>query len=91
MINNNSYNGILNHSKSSKYSYKTKHQPMQTLLNELEAQGLSDDQIQNLFLTIHEWLDAHYPVMAKISKQAMARELGIRELSMPSYVIIDQY
>jgi hypothetical protein len=64
---------------------------MQTLLSELEAQGLSDDQIQNLFLTIHEWLDVHYPVMAKISKQAMAQELGIRELSMPSYVIIDQY
>ena len=64
---------------------------MHTLLSELEAQGLSDDQIQNLFLTIHEWLDVHYPVMAKISKQAMARELGIRELSMPSYVIIDQY
>jgi hypothetical protein len=39
---------------------------MQTLLNELEAQGLSDEQIQNLFLTIHEWLEAHYPVMAKI-------------------------
>ena len=73
------------------YPNKIKHHLMQDLLSELEAQGLSDQQIQNLFLTIHEWLDTHYPVMAKISKQAMARELGIRELSMPSYVIIDQH
>jgi hypothetical protein len=64
---------------------------MRTLLCELEAQGLKEDQIQTLFLTIHEWLDEHYPVMAKISKQAMAQELGIRELCLPSYVIVDQY
>lgn len=62
---------------------------METLLHELESQGLTNKQIQNLFLTIHEWLDAHYPVMAKISKNAMGNELGIDELRMPSYVIID--
>lgn len=63
---------------------------MRTLLCELEAtHGLTDDQIQTLFLTIHDWLDEHYPVMAKISKQAMAQELGIKELCLPSYVIIE--
>ena len=63
---------------------------MQRLLCELESQGLTDNQIQTLFLTIHKWLDTHYPVMATISKNAMAHELGIKELSMPSYIIIDQ-
>ena len=63
---------------------------MQPLLGKLEAQGLSNGQIHAIFLTIHEWLDDHYPVMAKISKQAMVQELGIRELGLPSYVIIDQ-
>lgn len=62
---------------------------MQTLLCELESQGLTDEQIQTLFITIHEWLDIHYPVMAKISKHAMAQGLGIKELSMPSYTIIE--
>jgi hypothetical protein len=61
---------------------------MKTLLCELESQGLSKDQIQSVFITIHEWLDNHYPVMAKISKHPMARDLGIKELSMSSYVII---
>jgi hypothetical protein len=61
---------------------------MQSLLCALEAQGLSEEQIQTLFLTIHEWLDHYYPVMAKISKQAMAQELGIKELGMPSYTFI---
>ena len=64
---------------------------MQSLLCTLEAQGLTDAQIQTLFITIHEWLDTHYPVMAKISKQAMAQELGIKELSMPSYIFIEHY
>jgi len=64
---------------------------MKTLLCELKSPGLSNDQIQSLFITIHEWLDSHYPVIAKISKQPMARNLGIKELSMSPYVIIDQY
>lgn len=62
---------------------------MQSLLCALEAQGLTENQIHTLFLTIHEWLDLHYPVMAKISKQAMIQELGIKELSMPSYTFIE--
>jgi hypothetical protein len=62
---------------------------MQPLLGKLEAQGLSKDQIQSIFLVIHEWLDNHYPVMAKISKQAMVQELGIKELNLPYYVAID--
>ena len=64
---------------------------MQHLINNLEAQGLTEQQIQTLFLTIHEWLDTHYPVLAKISKQAMAQELGIKELSFPSYIFIEHY
>jgi hypothetical protein len=64
---------------------------MQSLLSKLETQGLTEAQIQTLFVTIHEWLDVHYPVMAKISKQAMAQELGIKELSMPSYTFIEHY
>ncbi len=63
---------------------------MQPLLFALEKQGLTGDQIQTLFLTLHGWLDDHYPVIAKISKQAMAQELGIKELALPTYVIIDQ-
>ena len=62
---------------------------MQTLLCELQSQGLTNDQIQNLFITIHEWLGDHYPVMAQITKQSMAQDLGIKELSFPSYIIID--
>jgi hypothetical protein len=62
---------------------------MQSLLCTLKDQGLTREQIQALFLTIHEWLDDHYPVMAKISKQAMAQDLGIKELSMPSYTFIE--
>ena len=62
---------------------------MQNLLCELESQGLSDNQIQMLFLTIHQWLEEYYPVMAKVSKHAMAHELGIKELALPSYTIID--
>ena len=61
---------------------------MKSLLNELESKGLSNDQIQSIFITIYEWLDNHYPVIAKISKQSMAQDLGIKELSMSSYVII---
>ena len=64
---------------------------MQSLLSTLEAQGLNEEQIQTLFITIHEWLDHHYPVMAKISKQAMVQELGIKELSMPSYTFIEHF
>ena len=64
---------------------------MQPLLCELESQGLTNNQIQTVFLTIHQWLEEHYPVMAKISKQSMAQELGIKELGLASYVIIDQY
>ena len=62
---------------------------MQPLLCQLQAQGLSNDQIQNLFITIHEWLGDHYPVMAQITKQSMAQDLGIKELSLPSYTIIE--
>jgi len=64
---------------------------METLLCELKLLGLSNDQIQSVFTTIHEWLDSHYPVIAKISKQSMAQDLGIKELRMSPYVIIDQY
>lgn len=64
---------------------------MQALSHKLETLGLSEEQIQILFLTIHEWLDDHYPVMAQISKQAMAQELGIKELNMPSYTFIEHY
>ena len=64
---------------------------MQPLLSKLKTQGLTEEQIQTLFLTIHEWLEHHYPVMAKISKQAMAQELGIKELSMPSYIFIEHF
>ena len=64
---------------------------MKTLLCELKLLDLSNDQIQSLFITIHEWLDSHYPVIAKISKQSMARDLGIKELSMSPYIIIDKY
>jgi len=63
---------------------------MKALLCELESQGLSNDQIQSLFITIYEWLDNHYPFIAQISKQTMAQGLSIKELSMSSYVIIDQ-
>lgn len=63
---------------------------MQPLLSKLKAHGLSDDQIETVFLTIHEWLDDHYPVMAKISKQAMVDELGVKELGLPSYIAIEQ-
>jgi hypothetical protein len=63
---------------------------MQNLLCQLEAQGLCHDQIQTVFLTIHEWLDNHYPVMATITKHAIAQDLGVKELSLPSYVIIEQ-
>ena len=63
---------------------------MQPLLCELKAHGLTSDQIQTLFLTIHEWLEDNYPVMAKISKQALVEELGVTELKLPSYVVIDQ-
>jgi hypothetical protein len=62
---------------------------MQNLLCQLEAHGLCNDQIQTVFLTIHEWLDDHYPVMATITKQAMAEQLGVKELSLPSYIIIE--
>jgi hypothetical protein len=62
---------------------------MQSLICALEAQGLTENQIQTLFLTIHQWLNTHYPVMAQISKQAMAEELGIEELRMPSYTFIE--
>ena len=64
---------------------------METLLSELKLLGLSNDQIQALFTTIHEWLDSYYPVMAKIAKQPMAHDLGIKELSMSPYIIIDRY
>ena len=64
---------------------------MQSLISTLQAQGLTENQIQTLFLTIHEWLDIHYPVMAKISKQAMAQELGIKELGIPSYIFIEHF
>ncbi len=64
---------------------------MQTLLYELESKGLSNDQIRSIFITIQEWLDNYYPVMAQISKQAMAQDLGIKDLSMSSCVIIDNY
>jgi hypothetical protein len=63
---------------------------MQPLLFKLEAQGLSEDQIQKIFLTLYEWLDDNYPVIARISKQAMVQELGIKELSLPFYVAIDR-
>ena len=62
---------------------------MKTLVCELESQGLSNDQIQLVFVTIHGWLDNHYPIMAKISKQSLAKDLGIKELSMTPYLIID--
>ena len=62
---------------------------MQPLLSKLKAHGLSDDQIETVFLTIHEWLDDHYPVMGKISKQAMVGELGVKELGLPSYIAIE--
>jgi hypothetical protein len=62
---------------------------MQTLLSELEAKGLTQDQIRTLFLTIHEWLEDNYPVIAKISQQAMVQELGITELNLSSYTVID--
>ena len=63
---------------------------MQPLLSQLRAQGLTNDQIQTLFLTIYEWLDVHYPVIATISKQAMVEELGIQELALPSYIAIER-
>ena len=63
---------------------------MQNLLCELESQGLNNTQIQSLFVTIHQWLDDHYPVMAKISKKTMTQDLGIREIELSSYKIVDQ-
>lgn len=62
---------------------------MQTLVISLEEQGLSNDQIQTLFVTIHEWLEDYYPVIAKIAKPVMAQELGIKELSFSDYVVIE--
>lgn len=62
---------------------------MKTLVSALESKGLSRDQIQNLFLTIHGWLEDHYPIIAKISKPVMAEELGIEELALSEYIIID--
>ena len=62
---------------------------MHTLVTELESKGLTNDQIQTLFITLHEWLEKHYPIIAKISKPIMAQELGIMELSLPDYIVID--
>ena len=62
---------------------------MKTLLTELESKGLTDDQIQTLFITLHEWLEENYPVIAKISKPIMAQELGIKELALTDYIVID--
>ena len=64
---------------------------MQHLLTELESQGLNNTQIQSLFCTIHQWLDDHYPVMATLSKRTMTEELGIKEIELSSYKIVDNY
>jgi hypothetical protein len=64
---------------------------MQNLLCELESQGLNETQIQSVFFTVHQWLDDHYPVMATISKKTMTQELGIREIELSSYKIVDQH
>lgn len=61
---------------------------MQPLINQLHNQGLSDEQIQSLFLTIHEWLEDHYPMIAQISKPIMVHDLGIKEISLSNYVLI---
>ena len=62
---------------------------METLVTKLQSKGLTRDQIQNLFVAIHAWLEEHYPIIAKISKPVMAEELGIEELSHSEYIIID--
>lgn len=62
---------------------------MKTLVSELQSKGLTEDQIKSLFITIHGWLEDRYPVIAKISKPIMAEELGIEELGLSEYIIID--
>ncbi len=48
---------------------------MHSLIENLQSQGLSGKQIQTLFLTIHEWLESHYPIMAQISKPILSEEI----------------
>jgi hypothetical protein len=59
--------------------------PMQTLTTQLEAQGLTNEQIQNLFLTIHGWLEENYPIMAQISKPVLREEFDLPEFG--NYII----
>ena len=61
---------------------------MQSLINQLRSQGLDDHQIQVLFLTIHEWLEDNYPMIAQISKPVMVHDLGIKEISLSNYILI---
>jgi hypothetical protein len=52
---------------------------MHPLLEELQAQGLSKKQIQTILLTIYEWLETNYPIMAQLSRPVLSEEIDLPE------------